>query len=217
MNIVIAGGRKRADFLISSLLNQRHQLYVINSDYEYCTYLTDTHNIPIYHGDPSKPYTLDDSEIAGYDVLIALMSNDADNLVLCQYAKRIFGIKKVICTVSNPKNVDLFKKLGINVVLSATYMMAQHIAQTTSVENLISTLSINNANVNISEVEILSGYSCIGKQLQNIQFPPNAIIGCIFRESNMIVPNGSTEILLHDKLLLITTKGAQAKVLAVLR
>lgn len=217
MNIVIAGGKKHADFLIGSLLNQRHQLYVINSDYEYCKYLTEKHNIPIYHGDPSKPYTLDGTEITGFDVLIALLSNDADNLMLCQYAKRIFGIKKAICTVSNPKNVDLFKKLGINVVLSATYMMAQHIAQMTSVENLVSTLSIDKANVNISEIEITEGYSCIGKQLQNISFPPNAIIGCIFRDSNMIIPNGSTEVCLHDKLLLITTKGAQAKVLAVLR
>lgn len=51
---------------------------------------------------------MEDVKIRGFDVVIALCEKDADNLEICQMAKRLFAIKKTGCTVRNPKNVDLF-------------------------------------------------------------------------------------------------------------
>ena len=52
MRIAVAGGKTKADYLIRMLLSKGHELVVINDDREYCTYLCQTHRIPVIHGDP---------------------------------------------------------------------------------------------------------------------------------------------------------------------
>ncbi|MEM1485764.1 NAD-binding protein [Oscillospiraceae bacterium PP1C4] len=147
MKIVIAGGQNEVDFLIGSLLEKKHKLVVINQDKAYCEYLAETHQITIINGDPCKQYVLDDAGIKGSDILIALTPNDADNLAICQTAKRIYGVKKVVCTVFSPKNVEVFKKLGVNTVISASNMLACYIEQAFTAESLRKTLSIENEQV----------------------------------------------------------------------
>lgn len=217
MRIVVAGGRTQADFLIGNLLKKKHKIVVINDDQAYCDYLSSTHKVPVYMGDPSKYFVLDEAGIEGFDVLVALTHRDADNLAICQYAKRCFGIKKVICTVANPKNADLFKELGVNTVISSTHMVAQYITQATTVENLIKTMSLEDEKVIITEVVVEPNYGCVGKTLIDITLPSNTIIGCIVRKSSdMIVPNGNTEIKSGDKLLIISSPENQKKAMAAI-
>ena len=64
MKIVIAGGKAKADYLIRLLNGKGHQLIVINDDLEFCTYLSQAHQIPVVHGDPCKLYVLDEANIA---------------------------------------------------------------------------------------------------------------------------------------------------------
>lgn len=205
MKIVIAGGKNEADFLIRSLLDKKHSLIVINDDEKYCSYLSQTHRIPIVFGDPCKQYVLSDAGISDYDILIALKSDDADNLAICQSAKRIFGIKKAVCTVSNPKNVDVFKKLGVNTVISSAYMVANFIESASTIESLIKTLSIDDEKVILSEFLVGQSYPIVNKKIIDISFPKGIIISCIIRGNDVIVPNGQTIILLNDKLIIISS------------
>ncbi|MFA5658363.1 MAG: NAD-binding protein [Oscillospiraceae bacterium] len=165
MKIGIGGGRNKADFLIGMLLDKKHKLVVICDDEKYCEYLADTHDIPIVIGDPCKQYVLDEAHIKNFDVLIALKPDDADNLAICQMAKRIYNIKKNVCIVSNPKNVDVFKKLGVNTVISATYMIANRIEQASTIESLIKTLSLDDEKAVISEILIEKHYPVTDKKM----------------------------------------------------
>ena len=61
-----------------------------------------------------------DAGVMNSDILISLCDEDTDNYVICQLGKQMFGVKKCICIVKNPKNVDTFKRLGIeNLLISA--------------------------------------------------------------------------------------------------
>lgn len=94
MKIVVAGGRNKADFLIGSLLEKQHEVIVINDKESYCAYLSEKYNIPIITGNPCKRYILEEADIEDADILIALRPCDADNLTICQYAKKSFHVKK---------------------------------------------------------------------------------------------------------------------------
>ena len=216
MRIVIAGGRDEADFLIGSLLSKKNRLIVINEDNDYCSALSHKHDIPIYYGDPSKEYVLDEADIYDSDVLIALTPSDSDNLAICQCAKRVFHVRKVICTVSNPKNVEVFKKLGVNTVVSSTYMVSKYIERAADVGELIQSFSIDDDKVTIAEVAIKSGYHCVNSKLKDIDLPPETIIGTIIRNSRMIVPHGDTVLREGDKLLVIASASNQAQAMAAI-
>ncbi|NLL63399.1 MAG: TrkA family potassium uptake protein [Ruminococcaceae bacterium] len=213
MRIAVAGGRTQADFLIRSLLKKKHKVYVINEDRDHCEYLSSTHEIPVFFGDPSKFFVLRDAKIDNFDVLVALTHQDADNLAICQYAKNCFNVKKTICTVSNPNNAELFKELGVNTVISSTHKIAEYITQAASVENILQGISLDSDKVILTEIIIEENFDCINKTLIDITLPKNTIIGCIIRNSqDMIIPTGKTKILAGDKLLILSDPESAPKI-----
>lgn len=216
MKIAIVGGQSRADFLIGLLLKKANKLLVINNEKHYCEYLAATHHIPVHFGDGSKMFVLDEAGVYGYDILIALTDNDADNLNICQLATRIFGIKRSVCTVSNPKNVELFKKLGVHTVISATYMLAQFIEQVSTVESLTSSLRLADNRVILSEIAVEATHPIVNKKIADIGFPKGVIISCLVRGIDIMVPNGQTVIMINDKLLIISSpQNQQAAITSV--
>lgn len=124
MKIVVAGGRAKADFLINALLKKKYKVAAISDSEEYSEYLVEKYKIPVTSGSLCKKYILDEAEIHGFDVLVGLSSDDAENLAVCQMASELYQIKKTVCIVSNPWNVDLFRQLGVSNVISETYMLA---------------------------------------------------------------------------------------------
>ena len=121
MRVVIAGGRSRTDFLVESLVDGGNEVVVINGDRTWCEHMSSRHGVPVV--------CVDDADIEGSDLIIALSDSDADNLVICQMAQRYFDIERQVCTVSDPRNVVVFKKLGISSVISATYTVARLIEE----------------------------------------------------------------------------------------
>ncbi len=129
MRVAIAGGRSRTDFLVESLVVDGNEVVVINGDRTWCEHMSARHGVPVVCGDATKRYVLDDADIEGFDLVIALSDSDADNLVICQMAQRYFDIERQVCTVSDPRNVVVFKKLGVSSVISATYTVARLIEE----------------------------------------------------------------------------------------
>lgn len=123
MKIVVAGGREQADYLTGLLKNSKNRLILINEDRRYCEYLSAKYDMEIQLGDPCLEAVLEESGIRGSDLLIALKSSDADNLEICQMAKRLFGVKKTMCLAANPANVDIFQNLGVDQVVSVPFIL----------------------------------------------------------------------------------------------
>ena len=113
MRVVIAGGRSRTDFLVESLVAGGNDVVIVNNDRAWCEHLAARHDVPVVCGDATKRYVLD----------------DADNLVICQMAQFYFGIERQVCTAYNPRNVAVFKKLGISSVVSATFVLSKLIEE----------------------------------------------------------------------------------------
>ena len=152
-------------------------------------------------------------EIENADILIALRPSDPDNLAICQTAKKIFHVKKVVATVANPKNVSIFKKLGVNTAISATYTISKIIEQASTIENLVNSLSIEHENIVMTELLLTKECAVLNKKLKELTMPSNVIICCILRNVEMIVPNGETTLQEHDKLLILSHPAMQDQVL----
>lgn len=218
MHIVIAGGYEQTDFLIENLKKSGHKLTVINENREYCKKLSSRHDLPVFQGDPTRFFVLRDAEIEGADVLVSLSEHDENNLTVCQFAKTCFRIDHTVCTVRNPKNVQLFQTLGVDHVLSSTNMVAKFLTEAATVQDLVETLPLEDNKVNLFSVVLKGEEACCGKTLMNISLPGNTIIGCIIRKSGaMVVPSGNDALEQGDKLYILTAPGQQEQVLAALK
>ncbi|MCQ2793564.1 MAG: NAD-binding protein [Bacilli bacterium] len=213
MKIVIAGGSNTADYIIKNFKGHSHQLTIINFDREAANYLAKSSKLPVFYGDPTKPYCLKDAHIEGSDIFIALGNRDCDNYVSCLLAKKVFNVKKCICICSNPKNVEVFKQLGIDSVISSTEQLVQSILSESSLESLIKTMSLEDEKIVLTEIIIKSTYYIAHKHIMEINFPKTGSIACIYRRPRVIIPNGSTLILPKDKLIVLSTPNDQKSII----
>lgn len=127
MRVVIVGGRTRADYLMGALAEEAEAVVVINDDRRFCEYLSSRHEGTVIWGDGTKRSVLEDADVAGFDAIVALTGYDADNLAICQVARRFLGIRRQLCIVANPENVRVFRQLGVTAAISGTATLAQGI------------------------------------------------------------------------------------------
>lgn len=216
MNIVLIGGRRKIDFLAKSLLAKKHRITLIHDDENYCKYLERTHDAHVVCGDGSKPYILEDANIQDAEIVIAMTPKDADNLVICQLAKKVYGVKRVFATVNNPKNVEVFKKLGINSAISSTYMVTGIIEQMAAIDEICDLMPLEQGRIVMMEIVVRDSYPVCGKSLAEIKIADQAIIGCIIRGVNSIIPKGKTKIQADDKLIILSPPEVQREMVKLI-
>lgn len=217
MKIVIASGNHAADFIIKRFKGSSNKLIVINESRSIAQYLTKANHIPVFYGEPYKRFVLEEAHVDNADIFVALGDVDTDNYISCLLAKRVFNVKKCICIVSNPKNVDLYRELGIDSVISSTQLLVSSILNESSIEDLIKTMSLEDEQIVLTEVVIKASYDIANKRIADIAFPKTGNISCIYRKPTVIIPNGSTYILPRDKMLIVSTPKHQKELVAFIQ
>ena len=214
MKVVIAGGTSQAEFIISMFKGKDNQLIVINPDKAVADNLVKRCRVPVLVGQPWRKITLEEANAYDSDVFISLCEKDTDNYASCILAKNVFAAKKTICVVNNPNNVELYKRLGLDSVISSTYLLAQSIRGESSLTSIIKTLSLDNDKINVVEAVILSKYSICFQAIKDIHFPRYASIAAIYRNFQIIIPSGMVVLQPKDTLLMVTAPSNIKKLLA---
>jgi trk system potassium uptake protein TrkA len=213
MKIVIANGGKAATFIIEMFKSRDNELIVINSSRAQAQAIMKQEHISVFVGSPWRSYVLEGAGVADADVFIALCDKDTDNYASCILAKRLFNVRKCICVVNNPENVETYKRLGVDSVISSTYLLAQSIKSESSVESLIKTLSLENNKINVIEAVVLTKYRIANRRIMDIDFPKYASIAAIYRNYQITIPNGQIVLRPKDTLLVVTAPENQKKIL----
>jgi len=217
MKIVICGGNKEADFVIRAFKKAGHTITVINGNEAIARQLSENNGIDVILSDPTKVYSYKDADVYDYDLIVSLLENDEDNFVVCKIAKQLFNVKKAICTVQNPDNVDVFKKLGVDSPISASYLLTEKIKGESDVESLIKTLSLENEKIMITEILIKDTFALVGKCLKEVKFPHECNVCCIYRDSTMIIPRGDTKIASGDTVVIASTPSDQEEIVSYMK
>ena len=213
MRIVICNGNNSADYIIKNFKNRHNTLSIINDDKDVASKLAQSSKLPVVYGDFTKVTTLREANVDGADLFIALGHKDWDNYVGCLHARKQFGVKKCICVVQNPKNVDIFKRLGFDSVISSIENLVSSVLAESSLEDLTNTKSFENDKIVMSEVVVKPTYVIAHKKIMEINFPKEGSIACVYRRPRVIIPNGSTIILPKDKLFILSTPFDQKKLI----
>ncbi len=217
MKILIVGGRKEADYVIRSFAKDHNKIVVINGDSSEAKLLAEQNGVDVILSEPTKLFSLEIADVLNFDLVIALLDRDDDNFVVCQMAKKIFHIRKAICTVQNPDNVALFTQLGIDSPISASYLLTERIRGESDVESLIKTLSLENDKIVITEIHIKDGFACVGMNLKDWGLPKYCNITAIFRDPQVIIPSGETIINAGDTLVIASAPKDQDEIVRLVK
>jgi len=209
MYIIVAGGGKLGYYLVKTLLSYKHKLTVIEPKVELCEKLANELNIPAFNGDATDLDILTQVEAEKADTFIAVTGKDEDNLIACQLAKRNFGVRRTIARVNNPKNVEVFQKLGVDLAVSSTSIIADLIEQEVDYTGMKTLLRLKSGKLVLNEIVITEKSPVVNKSLKDINIPKDCIIISVIRGEEVIIPNGFTVLKDKDYIIAVSSKQDQ--------
>ena len=204
MYIIVVGGGKVGYYLTKTLLNEGHEVLLIERDHAKVEVYSERFGAVMLEGDGAEASTLATAGAARADVLVAVTGEDEDNLVICQMAKHKFHVGKTIARVNNPKNEVLFKQLQTDVTVSQTNYILGLIEQAIPDRAFIHLLSLRHADLAIIEATIAEDSPVAHRTIGEIDLPVSCVIAAIARKADLIVPDGSTEIQPGDEIIAVT-------------
>ncbi len=216
MKVIIIGQGKLVYFLAKQFISKGYYLTIINQDMAEATALSRQLKATVMVGDGSNPLVLKEAGAYRADVLLSLTSQDEDNLVACQIAKKRYGVPRTIALVNDPEHQQVFEQLGITVAFSPIELLANLIEQQTDFEELKNLIPVAEGKVTVAEIALNHDSPAVGKTLQELELPPGTLIGCILREGEVIVPSGWTSLQVADRLILIAQPEHYGQFLRIL-
>ena len=161
-------------------------------------------------GDGCEVATLAEAGVSRAEVFIAATDEDEDNLVACQIAKHKFGVPRTIARVNDPKNEDIFRKLGVDCPISVTNLILEHIEEKIPTHPLIHLLTMGEEKIQIVEVKILEGSKSVGKSVKDLSLPSDSILALLIRNGQKPhVPTVDTILEVNDRIIALTTTDSE--------
>ena len=218
MYIIIVGGGKVGYYLSKALLDEGHEVLVIEKKESKCDFICNELGSVCMRGDGCEAATLAEIGTNRVDMLIAVTGDDEDNLVACQVAKHKFNVSRTIARINNPKNETIFKKLGIDVTVSSTNIILENIEEELPTHPLTHLLAIRDKGLEIVEVKIPPDSNIAGKSVKELLLPQECELALIIpREEKPHVPTDKTILQAEDRIIAITPPESEGVLRAALR
>ncbi len=218
MYIIVVGGGRVGYYLTKALLAEGHEVLIVEREASICEAITDELGSVCIRGDGCEAATLAEVGTDRADMFIAVTGDDEDNLVACQVAKHKFNVPRTISRIRNPRNENLFKKLGVDVTICSTNVILEHIETEVPTHPLTRLLEIRDKGLEIVEVKIPVDSTTAGKPVKELLLPPESILSLIIRkEGKVIVPTGDTVIQGEDQVIAVTSPDSEESLRTALR
>jgi trk system potassium uptake protein TrkA len=216
--IIIIGGGQVGYYLAKALLDEGHELLVLEKDPVRTAFICNDLGSVCVRGDGCEMATLEEAGVGRADMFVAVTGDDEDNLVSCQAAKHKFNVPRTVARVNNPKNETIFKKMGIDVAISSTSIILENIEEEVPTHPISHLLDIQEQGLEIVEIKIPLHSTAIGKRVKELKLPAgNTVLLVIRGQQRPFAPEDDTVIEAEDQIVAITTPESEEALGTVLR
>ena len=218
MYMIVVGGGKVGYYLAKALIEEGHEVLVLEKRAEETEFIRNQLGSVAIRGDGCEVSTLAEAGTGRADMLIAVTGDDEDNLVACQVAKHKFNVKHTIARIKNPENEVLFKKLGIDLTVSSTVVILEHIQEEMPSHPLTHLMTIGDKGLEIVEIKLAPGSPSIGKRVKELSLPAGSALSLIIRrEQRPVVPDDETVFMDQDHIIAVTPPESEQELRIALR
>ena len=218
MYIIVVGGGRVGYYLLKGLLNEGHEVLLLEKDARICRNITDEMGSVCYRGDGCEAATLGEVGAGRADMLAAVTGDDEDNLVACQVAKHKFNVPRTIARIRNPKNEVLFKKLGVDVTVSTTNIILEALEREVPTHPLTHLLTIGEKGLAIVDVKISSESATVGKTVKELSLPKGSKLALVIHDAGgAYVPSDDTTLQAGDQIIAVTSPESEGELRTALR
>src|SRR5512141_535870 len=217
MYVLIAGGGRTGATLALTLHDQKHEVRLVEHRQQVLAHIhRDLPTELVYEGNATDPRTLELAGIARAQVLVASMSNDAENLSLCFIARERFKVPRTIATINDPRNAWLFdRKFHVDVAVNQADILASLIEQEMSLGDMMTLLKLRKGSFSLVSETLPAGARAVGQLIQELPLPRASVICAILRKGEVVIPRGNVRLEEGDDVLALVDDHSAAELAAL--
>ena len=209
MKIIIIGTGKVGFSLAEQLLNEKHDITIVDTLDSALRRATDALDIMSVKGNGVSTDTLREAGAEDADLLVAATNSDEVNMVCCLTAKHL-GAKYTIARIRNPEyNLglhELKKNMGIDMVINPENATAVEISRLLRFPSAANIETFCRGRVELMGFRLQEGDFLVNQPLHALsaQVKQLSLLVCaVDRDGEVTIPNGSFVPQVGDKLYLI--------------
>ena len=207
MRVVIVGAGKLGYTIAELLSNEQVEVIVVDKDESQLTAVKENLDVMTINKNGANPITLDDPDISGAEIFIAVTATDEVNMVACILAKK-HGIKHTIARIRDMQFMGeareyMKKNFDIDLMINPELIAAQEIYRILMTPAALNVDDFADGKVRLFEAKVKKHSQLANIPLKNLKLPAGVLAGLILRDHRMIIPHGDDSLQVHDNAYFI--------------
>jgi trk system potassium uptake protein len=208
MKIIVMGCGRIGSQISMILDKEGHEVTVIDHDANSEGRLAPTFKGRVIRGLGFDRNVLNEAGIETADAFVTASSSDNANIVAARIARNIFHVPRVIARLYDPRQAEIYQRLGLTTISSTTWG-AERIRQILTHTDLDVWNSFGRGEVSIVSIDTPS--HLVGRTVSQLNIPGEIIIIAITRNDHALMPVSGTEFQDGDLIHLAVIASAMPR------
>jgi trk system potassium uptake protein TrkA len=201
MRVIIIGGGSLGLDLSRLLIEERHQVVLIEREEARAIELAECLDCSVIHAEGTRPDILEKAGIEHADAVVAVTTHDQDNIIIGLIA-RTFNVKEIIIRTDDQDYLTVANKLGFHRVVNPAHTASVIIRDALRGVDTIELSTLIRGEVRF--VGIMVGKPQAGKHLTELTLPGNTDYIGIYRGRDFIFARENPMLMEGDEVLVVT-------------
>lgn len=212
MKIIVVGAGKVGYSLAQRLVQDNHDVYMIDRSQERIHNLEHVLDVSLVQGNGSDIQLLNEIGMDDVGMFIAVTDSDEVNMLSCAVAK-IAGVPTTVARVRDTNIAEhmddtMKERLGVDLFINPEMVTAQELLQILETPSAIDVEEFGQGSVRLMEFKIKDDFPLLRTPLKDVCFPEGALLVGILRHGEMIIPHGESFVQPHDSVFFLGLKNA---------
>ena len=216
MEIVLIGAGRMGQGLAGRLIEEGHNLTVVDRGADKLEHISNYLDVMTLQGNGADYETLTEAGAGDADLLLAVTSDDAVNMLCCLTARKL-GVKNTVArvrTMEYYRQLVFFKEeLGLSLVFNPERDAAAEISRVLRIPSAAKVESFAKGRAEMVEFIITEDMPICGLKLMKMRdrYGSGILVSAVEHEGSVLIPRGSYTLSAGDSVHLV---GAPAKMSA---
>lgn len=219
MDIIVAGIGKIGLAVVETLVNEGHNVTVIDNKPDLITDATNVYDVMGVCGNCADCETLEEAGVENAELFIAFTGSDEMNMLSCFLAKKM-GAKHTVARIRNPEYNDrslgfMRQQLNLSMSVNPELLVAQELYNILKIPSAFKVEYFARRGLEMIELKLKADSPLCGKKLSKLREKQTVefLIGVVLRNGNVIIPDGSFELEAGDVISIAATPNDMQKLL----